>query len=158
MSSPETEGGGGLAPEQYELHALARPVEAVSRRAFLKSVGAGLIVVAIAGKISAQAESGANGRRASRQRRPAEIDAWLHIAEDGTVTFFTGKAEVGQNIRTLLTQIVVEELPLPLSAISLPLAAMTPPDPKPACAHFSVPVESSRHLRLAVVVVSPSTP
>lgn len=122
MSSPDPLSSEALAPEQYELHALRRTQRSWSRRGFLKSIGTGLVVVAFAGKLSAQAESGGAGRRAARQRRPSEIDAWLHIAEDGTVTFFTGKAEVGQNIRTLLTQIVAEELPVPLTSIRMVMA------------------------------------
>ena len=35
---------------------------------------------------------------------PKEINAWLHIGEDGGVTVFTGKVEIGQNIRTSLAQ------------------------------------------------------
>ena len=118
----EPESAGDLAPEQYELHAGYRLLRRVSRRAFLKSVGAGLIVVALAGKITAQAESGAGGRRAPHQGRPADINAWLHIGEDGVVTFFTGKTEVGQNIRTSLTQVVAEELPMPLGSIRMLMA------------------------------------
>lgn len=39
-----------------------------------------------------------------------ELRDWLHIAEDGTVTAFTGKVELGQNARTSLTLVVAEEL------------------------------------------------
>ena len=45
------------------------------------------------------------GRARSRTLR-----AWLHIGEDGKISVYTGKAEVGQNIRTSLTQVVAEEL------------------------------------------------
>ena len=47
------------------------------------------------------------------------MDAWIHIGEDGTVNVFTGKVEVGQNIRTSLSQIVAEELMVPLSSITM---------------------------------------
>jgi isoquinoline 1-oxidoreductase len=50
---------------------------------------------------------------------PKDISAWLHIAEDGKVTVFTGKVEVGQNIRTSLAQQVAEELRFPMGSISL---------------------------------------
>jgi isoquinoline 1-oxidoreductase len=43
----------------------------------------------------------------------------VHIAEDGTITAYTGKAEVGQNIRTSLTQAIAEELHVAPSAIKL---------------------------------------
>ena len=50
---------------------------------------------------------------------PQEIDAWLHIAENGKVTVYTGKVEVGQNIRTSLSQAVAEELHVPIDKIEL---------------------------------------
>src|SRR5256884_214581 len=50
---------------------------------------------------------------------PKDIGAWLHIGEDGKVTVFTGKVEVGQNIRTSLSQAVAEELRVPTSQIAL---------------------------------------
>jgi isoquinoline 1-oxidoreductase len=74
---------------------------------------------------------------AARQPRaqPLEPDApaigdWLHIERDGTVIVYTGKTEVGQNIRTSLAQAVAEELRLPLTAIRLVMAdtARTPYD------------------------------
>src|SRR5436190_19672834 len=48
-----------------------------------------------------------------------DVDAWIHIGEDGAVNVFTGKVEVGQNIRTSLSQIVAEELMAPLSSITM---------------------------------------
>jgi nicotinate dehydrogenase subunit B len=88
---------------------------AVDRRGFFKSLG-GLVVVLLA--------DGAVGQESGRARvrgesLPADVSAWLHIAEDGSVTVFTGKVEVGQNARTALTQAVAEELHAPLSTITL---------------------------------------
>ena len=50
---------------------------------------------------------------------PREIDAWLHIGEDGAVTASTGKVEVGQNARTSLTMAVADELELPVESVRL---------------------------------------
>jgi isoquinoline 1-oxidoreductase len=60
---------------------------------------------------------------------PAIAD-WLHIERDGTVVVYTGKTEVGQNIRTSLAQAVAEELRLPIDSIRLVMAdtACTPFD------------------------------
>ncbi|MBI4626015.1 MAG: xanthine dehydrogenase family protein molybdopterin-binding subunit [Verrucomicrobia bacterium] len=105
-----------------------------SRRAFLKTFTGGLAVVWLldSNDARAQAESGGKGRGGGRggQRRPTELAAWLHIAADGAITVFTGKAEVGQNIRTSLTQAVAEELPAPLAAIKLVMGdtSLTPWD------------------------------
>ncbi len=48
--------------------------------------------------------------------RRHELAAWLHIDEHGKVTVYTGKTEIGQNIRTSLAQAVADELRVPLEA------------------------------------------
>lgn len=127
-----------LYPEQYELHeapgattaerhaSAAPPARAWSRRKFIQTLGGGLSVVCLldARDVRAQAESGNAGRGRGRggQARPTALAAWLHIAADGTVTVFSGKTEVGQNVRTMLTQAVAEELPTSLSSIRFVLA------------------------------------
>src|SRR5262249_48835167 len=52
------------------------------------------------------------------------------IGEDGSVTAYTGKVELGQNIRTSLTQAIAEELAVPLESVHLVMAdtALTPFD------------------------------
>jgi isoquinoline 1-oxidoreductase len=69
-------------------------------------------------------------RRGGGVPAPREISAWLHIAEDGAVTVYTGKTEVGQNIRTSLTQAVCDELSVPPESVTLVMAdtARTPFD------------------------------
>ena len=62
-------------------------------------------------------ESG--GQRRRGDALPEEVDAWLHIGEHGRVTVYTGKVEVGQNIRTSLSQAVSEELCVPAEKIEL---------------------------------------
>lgn len=47
------------------------------------------------------------------------LDAWIRIAADGTVTVFSGKVELGQGIRTALTQVAAEELDLPPARVTL---------------------------------------
>ena len=61
----------------------------------------------------AQAPKGGAGRL------PREIGTWLHIGQDNMVTVYTGKVEVGQGIRTALTQVVAEELRAPVASIRL---------------------------------------
>jgi len=93
----------------------------IQRRDFFKFLGGGLVLlVALDGKTSAQ-ESG-RGAAFRPDARPPELAAWLHIGEDGRVTVYTGKVEVGQNIRTSLAQAVAEELRAPIGAIQLVMA------------------------------------
>jgi nicotinate dehydrogenase subunit B len=112
--------------ERYELFAAPTYRFNVDRREFLKLFGGGMVVVFTLKDAMALQETGGRGRQAGESGRPApnrtppkEIDAWLHIGEDGAITVFTGKVEVGQDIRTSLAQVVAEELRVPLASISL---------------------------------------
>lgn len=50
------------------------------------------------------------GAPPAAERALTEIGPWVHIAGDGTIRAYVGKAEVGQNMRTSLALIVAEEL------------------------------------------------
>ncbi len=107
-----------LDAERYELFAAPAYNFAPDRRHLLKLLGGGLVFVLLFdGEALAQESGRTQGFRGDA--RPAELAAWLHIAEDGTVTVYTGKVEVGQNARTALTQAVAEELHAPVSSIHL---------------------------------------
>ncbi len=67
-------------------------------------------------------QSGSAGRPLAGEMDSGVIGDWLHIEPDGTVVVYTGKAEVGQNIRTSLAQAVAEELRLSIDAIQLVMA------------------------------------
>jgi nicotinate dehydrogenase subunit B len=116
-----------LEVERYEFDEGAAYRFAFGRRGFLQGLTGGALVVLAAARLEGQ-ESG-RGRPTS-DRMPDEISAWLHVAEDSSVTVFTGKAEVGQNIRTSLTQAVAEELHVAPAAITMVMAdtARTPYD------------------------------
>jgi isoquinoline 1-oxidoreductase len=107
-----------LEPERYEFRAAAPYHFDLDRRDFFKFLGAGIVVVSVLKPAVVAQESGA-----ARQRRgeslPQEIDAWLHLGANGKVTVYTGKVEVGQNIRTSLSQAVAEELHVPIARIEL---------------------------------------
>jgi isoquinoline 1-oxidoreductase len=95
-------------PERYELHDAPPFSLELTRRTFFRMVGAGVVVAFVAGDaapVRAQAR-----QRPGRGSLPKEIGAWLHIGEDNAITVYTGKVEIGQNIRTSLSQVVAEEL------------------------------------------------
>jgi isoquinoline 1-oxidoreductase len=108
-------------PERYELR---EPCAwDWDRREFFRIVGGGLVIALLADRVAAQQPP------AGRQRggffggnQSREIAAWLHIGEDSAVTVFTGKVEIGQNIRTSFTQVVAEELRTPPDRITLVMA------------------------------------
>jgi isoquinoline 1-oxidoreductase len=106
-------------PERYELFEGHRYHFDLQRRDFLKVfsvMGGGLLVLA-----STPATAQMSGRAAPRPM-PPEVSSWLHIDERGQVTVYTGKVELGQNIRTSLAQAVGDELCVPVAAITLVMA------------------------------------
>lgn len=50
---------------------------------------------------------------------PTQLDSWLAVAQDGTVTVFTGKVDLGTGVETALAQIVAEELDVPFGRIHM---------------------------------------
>ena len=49
----------------------------------------------------------------------SELDAWVRIDAQETITIFTGKVELGQHIKTALSQIAAEELMVDINRIRL---------------------------------------
>jgi isoquinoline 1-oxidoreductase len=119
-----------VEPERFEFHALPMHKFALQRRDFFKLLGAGLAVFAVAKDATAFQETGPAGRGFHSEELPKEIGAWLHIGEDGTITGFAGKAEIGQNVRTTLAQTIADELSVPFESVRMVLAdtALTPFD------------------------------
>jgi nicotinate dehydrogenase subunit B len=82
----------------------------LSRRALL-AAGGGLVV--------------AFSLRAAEPPRPGSLketpllDAWIRVAPDGRITVFTGKAELGQGLKTALLQVAAEQLDVPVAQIEL---------------------------------------
>ncbi|HXZ20735.1 MAG TPA: molybdopterin cofactor-binding domain-containing protein [Candidatus Acidoferrales bacterium] len=113
-------------PERFEFHEDSFHHFDWSRRDFFKLTGSGVAVFLAAQPAGAQE----SGRGFAAQQLPQEISAWLHIGEEGGVTVFTGKVEVGQNIRTSLAQSVADELRVPFDSVRLVMGdtARTPWD------------------------------
>jgi nicotinate dehydrogenase subunit B len=113
-----------IEPERYELRERPNYQFELDRRDFLKALGGGILICYLLDSAEAQQQPG--GRRrgggGGGQGAPQDIGAWLHIGEDGQITVYTGKAEVGQNIRTSLTQVVAEELHVVPSSIRMVMA------------------------------------
>ena len=126
LATAESDWPGDIEPERYELFAEPKYHFTPDRRDFLK-IGGGIVVCLVLANAQAQQPG---RRRGGFGGGPAEIGAWLHIDEAGQVTVYTGKAEVGQNIRTSLAQVVAEELRVPVASIKLVMADtdLVPPD------------------------------
>jgi len=58
---------------------------------------------------AAAAPEGAPALPGSLAKQPF-LDGWIQVGADGRITVFTGKAELGQGIKTALVQVAAEEL------------------------------------------------
>jgi isoquinoline 1-oxidoreductase len=108
-----------IEPERYELFEQPRYEFELDRREFLKVLGGGILLCLVAHDHAEAQEPAKKQGRGGGAPVPQELGAWLHIGETGQVTVYTGKVEVGQNIRTSLTQVVAEELRASPSTIAL---------------------------------------
>ena len=88
----------------------------MKRREFMKLAGGGVFVFFTIGEprdwLEAQQRSGGRDY-------PTDFNAYLRIAEDGKITGFAGKAELGQGTQTALAQIAAEELDVALDRVDM---------------------------------------
>jgi len=99
-------------------HCSPAETRSLDRRDFLKLVGGGLLICLVPHTALSQ-ESGRGGRGWGDHELPKDVSAWIHIDADGKIKVFTGKVEVGQNIRTSLAQQVAEELRVPFDSVTM---------------------------------------
>lgn len=85
----------------------------LSRRAVLKG-GALTVAFALTG---VSTEAIAQGTAGGRVLDPKEVDAFLAVNADGTVTVYCGKVDLGQGLRIAIPQIAAEELGIGLNKI-----------------------------------------
>jgi nicotinate dehydrogenase subunit B len=83
----------------------------------------------------------ADGLAGSLMHTP-DLDSWVRINSDETVTIFTGKVELGQDIKTSLAMIGAEELGLPLDRIRV-VTADTAQSPNEGVTASSLSLETS---------------
>ena len=99
----------------------------LSRRGVL--VGGGALIVSFSlGAAHAQAPQPAAPPLPGSLKETPLLDSWIRIDADGSITVFTGKAELGQGIKTALLQVAGEELGTGIERITLVTAdtARTP--------------------------------
>jgi nicotinate dehydrogenase subunit B len=87
-----------------------------SRREFLRTSGS-LVVAFSLSPLLARAASAIGAIR--KDVSPGQVDSFLAIGADGTVTCYSGKVDLGTGVVTALRQIVADELTVPLEKIDL---------------------------------------
>src|SRR5438105_4969529 len=87
------------------------PVNPVNRRIFLKMSGALVVTFRMAPEsLFAQRLDGASSN---------QLDGWISINADGSITGYTGKCELGHGLYTAQTQLIAEELSVPFNRVKL---------------------------------------
>ena len=87
----------------------------LKRRSFITVLGGGIFIFLRPwGAIDLLGAKPAEDRSLSK-----DYNAFLHIAEDGTVTCFTGKIEMGQGIITSLAQMMADEMNVPFEKVKM---------------------------------------
>src|SRR5579864_2032068 len=93
------------------------PANLSSRRDFLRTAGmltVGFSMAGKNGKLAAQSPVNPTGLVDATQ-----VDSWIAIGADETITVYSGKIEFGQGFSTVQTQLVAEELSVALDRVKL---------------------------------------
>ena len=95
-----------------------KPAFPLSRREFFRLMGGGLFIFFSVGNALFAAPAQAQHRDV-RPGSSDDFNAFLRIGEDGRVSCFTGKIEMGQGIVTSLAQMLADELEVPLDSVDM---------------------------------------
>jgi nicotinate dehydrogenase subunit B len=83
----------------------------LDRRSFLKSGGSLVVAFSLRIGVAAAADFA--------PIQPNQLDSWIAIAEDGMVTAFTGRIDMGTGTQTVYCQAIAEELNIPVQSVSV---------------------------------------
>ena len=89
-----------------------------SRRDFLKTSGALIVSFSAASLLPLAQAQGPFGTQTSHIE-PGKLDSWIAVGANGIVTAYTGKCDFGQGMFTVQTQLIAEELRVPLDRVRL---------------------------------------
>jgi isoquinoline 1-oxidoreductase beta subunit len=93
------------------------------RREFCKRtavVGGGLVLALTLPAFAGRSSRAASGAQASGGRVPdSQLNAWLKIGSDNTVTVLVDRSEMGQGVYTALPMLLAEELEIDLARIKI---------------------------------------
>jgi isoquinoline 1-oxidoreductase len=87
---------------------------ALSRREFFELLGGGIVMMVGLDPVMAVAQE-------ARRQYPDDFNAYLVIGENGRVTVFSGKIEMGQGVWTSQAQMLAEELGVELASVDMVL-------------------------------------
>jgi nicotinate dehydrogenase subunit B len=106
----------------------------VNRRSVLKMSGLLVVAFSLAPRFTI-----ASASVVAKPVTPDLVDSYLAIGRDGRITVYSGKVDLGTGLRTALTQIVAEELDVPLGHVTLVQGdTLLTPDQGPSFGSLSI--------------------
>jgi nicotinate dehydrogenase subunit B len=94
----------------------------ITRRDFLKASGSLVVSVSIPGAVATAMSQGIS-TTATLGGKPAltpdQLDSWIAVLPDGSVTAFFGKMDMGQGVDVAIAQMVAEELDVAFDKVSV---------------------------------------
>jgi nicotinate dehydrogenase subunit B len=94
------------------------PAQLLPRRQFLKNTGRLIVYFSFIEPLG-RALAAPAGSPSFGQPEATSLDSWLAVAQDGTVTVFTSKVELGTGVETALAQMVAEELDVSFQRVKM---------------------------------------
>jgi nicotinate dehydrogenase subunit B len=91
----------------------------LTRRQFGLSLAAGVAGLTIRFDVAEAQQAAGTSDLPVMIRNNPNLNAWIKIAPDGSITVFTGRVEIGQGCLTAMRQIAAEELEVSPASISL---------------------------------------
>ena len=100
---------------------MSRPCE-LNRRDFLNAtatVGGGLIIALTLPGAAAKSTTAAAAPHSAGRQSVSQLNAWLKIARDNSITVIVDRSEMGQGVYTALPMLLAEELNINFDAIAV---------------------------------------
>lgn len=100
------------------------PFSPLSRRTVLRAGGALVVSFSLSPAFAQEEAPPAPGAKPAAKlpgslAKAPYLDSWIKVDAKGSITVLTGKAELGQGIKTALIQVAAEELDVPFDSIEL---------------------------------------
>src|SRR5450631_3028519 len=103
-------------------HSSGLQSENPDRREFFKraaAAGGGLVLALTLPAFGGRASRAASGQASGGAARDSQLNAWLKIGSDNSVTFLVDRSEMGQGVYTALPMLLAEELEIDLARIKI---------------------------------------
>ena len=102
---------------------MSAPLLPISRRSLIKGAGSLIVSFSLPARVGFAQPVGetpiGTAKLPGSLAVDPYLDSWIRLEPNDAVTVFTGKAELGQGIKTALLQVAAEELGLPVERLTI---------------------------------------